>query len=56
MTTPHLEALALRKKQLEGRIEAEMRRPMPDSAALSRLKREKLRLKEEMAREGHPPG
>jgi hypothetical protein len=29
-----------------------MRRPLPDSATLSRLKRLKLKLKEEMRREG----
>jgi hypothetical protein len=51
MANPHLEALASRKKLLEGRIAAEMRRPAPDSATLSRLKREKLKIKEELTRE-----
>ncbi len=54
MANPHLEALAFRKKLLEGQIAAEMRRPAPDSATLSRLKREKLRLKDELEREGGP--
>lgn len=52
MANPHLEALASRKKILEGQIAAEMRRPAPDSTTLTRLKREKLRIKEELAREG----
>lgn len=55
MAHPHLEALASRKKLLEGQIAEEMRRPAPDAATLMRLKREKLRVKEEMMREGARP-
>jgi hypothetical protein len=46
----HLEALKGRHANLEIRIAEEDRRPGRDVDALSRLKREKLRLKEEMER------
>ncbi len=45
-----LESLKSRHAVLERNIADEDLRPMPDSTALSRLKREKLRLKEEMER------
>jgi hypothetical protein len=45
-----LEALKERHTSLENRIFDEDQRPQPDSAALMRLKVEKLRLKEEMER------
>ena len=41
-------ALAERKSQLEGEIEAEHNRPKPDDARLQRFKRLKLRIKDEM--------
>lgn len=47
---PRLRALELRHAELEDRIAAEGGRPRPDEAALARLKREKLALKEEMER------
>ncbi|PZW46754.1 hypothetical protein C8P66_10833 [Humitalea rosea] len=43
-----LRALEERHAALERRIESEDGRPQPDNAALSQLKRDKLRLKEEM--------
>lgn len=46
----HIDALKGRHASLESKIAAEGRRPSPDSAALSRLKLEKLRLKEQMER------
>ena len=46
----HIEALKGRHASLETRIADEDQRPRPDSEALSRLKLEKLRLKEEMER------
>lgn len=46
----HLETLQGKHESLESQISVEDRRPQPDMAALSRLKREKLRLKEEMER------
>ncbi len=45
-----IESLKGRHAQLETRISAEDHRPRPDTEALSRLKVEKLRLKEEMER------
>jgi hypothetical protein len=46
----HIEALKGRHASLETRIAAEDRRPRPDDGALSRMKIEKLRLKEAMER------
>ncbi len=46
----HLSALKERHASLETRIAEEDQRPRPDAEALSRLKREKLRVKEEMER------
>ena len=45
-----IESLKGRHAVLEGRITDEDHRPQPDSQALSRLKVEKLRLKEELER------
>ena len=45
-----LESLKGRHATLEDRIVDEDHRPQPDAQALSRLKVEKLRLKEEMER------
>lgn len=50
MNDVHLANLAARHAQLEASLSAERQRPMPDQTTLSRLKREKLKLKEEMAR------
>ncbi len=46
----HLEALKGRHSSLETKIAAEDSRPRPDTTTLSRMKVEKLRLKEEMER------
>ena len=51
----HILALRDRHASLETRIAEEDQRPRPDNEALSRLKREKLRLKEEMERLARPP-
>jgi hypothetical protein len=45
-----LDALKERHAALESRIADEDQRPRPDSDALTRLKIEKLRVKEEMER------
>ena len=45
-----LDSLKLRHADLETRIADEDHRPRPDSDMLSRLKLEKLRLKDEMER------
>ena len=50
MTTPHLDALSARHDRLEGKISEEMHRPQPDSIRLADLKRQKLKVKEEMVR------
>ena len=43
-----LEALRARHGQLEAAIDDEIHRPHPDDMRLSELKREKLRVKEEI--------
>ncbi len=45
-----LDSLKSRHTELEVRIAEEDHRPMPDPDVMSRLKREKLHLKEEMER------
>jgi hypothetical protein len=45
-----IESLKSRHAGLESRIFEEDQRPQPDAGTLSRLKLEKLRLKEEMER------
>lgn len=45
---PRLQALNDRHQALEAQIAQEGTRPRPDELALARMKREKLRLKEEM--------
>lgn len=52
MATAHLDALASRHAHLESTIFDEMQRPMPDTFRLSQWKKEKLRLKEQIEREG----
>jgi hypothetical protein len=51
MANAHLEALNARHARLDGMIAAEMTRPLPDPARLSSLKRQKLKLKEEIQRQ-----
>jgi hypothetical protein len=51
-----IESLRTRHAGLENRIFEEDHRPQPDSGALSRLKLEKLRVKEEMERLKGAPG
>jgi hypothetical protein len=45
-----IQALAQRHASLEERIEQEDNRPRPDGSALTQLKLQKLRLKQEMER------
>ena len=47
---PRLRSLEDRHATLERQIASEDARPKPDAEALTRLKREKLRLKEEIER------
>jgi len=51
MQQPHASALQAKHADLEDRIEEENSRPHPDEALLARLKKEKLRIRDEL--EGH---
>ncbi len=48
MVNAHLNALSEKHANLESRIDSEVHRPMPDFVRLAQLKKEKLRLKEEL--------
>ena len=50
MLSTHYTALETKHATLDRRIAEESGRPMPDSALLSGLKKQKLRLKEEMTK------
>lgn len=50
MLQPHLESLMEKHAHLQSVIDEENHRPMPDTVRVTQLKREKLRLKEEIAR------
>ena len=49
MANAHISALQSKHAELDARIEREEHRPMPDMATLHRLKKEKLKLKEEIS-------
>ncbi|MCB5426137.1 DUF465 domain-containing protein [Altererythrobacter sp. CC-YST694] len=49
METSHLAALQNKHEGLERRIRDEMNRPSPDEVILQSLKKQKLRIKEEIA-------
>ncbi len=51
MTETSLESLQTHHAELEQQIEQELARPMPDQALIADLKKQKLRIKDEM--EGH---
>jgi hypothetical protein len=48
----YVESLRSKHAHLEQQIDDELHRPLPDQSILTRLKREKLRIKDEMARLG----
>ena len=48
MDSSHTAALQSKHQGLEQRIREEMTRPVPDNAILQSLKRQKLRIKEEL--------
>jgi hypothetical protein len=48
----HVESLRSKHAHLEQEIDDELHRPLPDQSVLTRLKREKLRIKDEIARLG----
>lgn len=45
----HLDALMAKHEGLEARLREELKRPSPDSARIQSLKKQKLKIKEEMA-------
>jgi hypothetical protein len=49
MQQAHMSALQHRHADIEARILEESQRPLPDMATLSRLKKEKLKVKEAIA-------
>ncbi len=49
MQTTHQTALETKHQLLDRRIAEEVHRPMPDAITLAGLKKQKLRLKEEIA-------
>ncbi|HKX90320.1 MAG TPA: DUF465 domain-containing protein, partial [Sphingopyxis sp.] len=48
MSTSHLSTLKSRHADLDAKIANEERRPAPDTGVLAQLKKQKLKLKEEM--------
>jgi len=48
----YVEGLRHKHAHLEEEIDDELHRPMPDQVTLTRLKREKLKIKDEIARLG----
>jgi hypothetical protein len=48
----YVEGLRSKHAHLEEEIDDELHRPMPDQTTLTRLKREKLKIKDEIARLG----
>lgn len=51
LNTSHVDALAHKHAGLEARLQAEMARPAPDTAMVQDIKKQKLKLKEEIARQ-----
>jgi hypothetical protein len=49
MNEEHAAALRAKHANLEAKIEDELKRPHPDEATVSYLKRQKLRIKDELA-------
>lgn len=49
MENSHISALSAKHAGLEARIKAESSRPMPDAILVASLKKQKLRVKEEMS-------
>ncbi|MDF0543498.1 YdcH family protein [Sphingobium sp. H39-3-25] len=49
MDNSHISALQAKHAGLDARIRSENSRPMPDTSLLATLKKQKLRLKEELS-------
>ena len=50
MQNAHFQALSAKHSNLDQRISDESHRPLPDHLLIAQLKKQKLRVKEEMAR------
>lgn len=50
MHTSHVDALQTKHAGLDARIRSELARPAPDAAMVQDLKKQKLKIKEELAR------
>ncbi len=50
MHTSHVDALQTKHAGLDARLQQEMARPAPDAAMVRDIKKQKLRIKEEIAR------
>ena len=50
----HIEELQKKHQQLATAVEAEQRKPAPDSLMLAQMKKQKLHLKQEIERLGAP--
>jgi hypothetical protein len=50
MLTSHVDALQTKHAGLDARLRQEMARPAPDTAMVADIKKQKLRLKEEISR------
>ncbi len=48
MANAHLASLAARHAALDATLSSEAQRPVPDQAVMTRLKREKLKVKEQL--------
>lgn len=46
----HIQALRTKHQTLDTELQTETRRPYPDTTTITRLKREKLRVKDEITR------
>ncbi|MGD9511237.1 MAG: YdcH family protein [Geminicoccaceae bacterium] len=51
----HVDSLRNKHAHLEHLIDEELHRPMPDQSTVVRMKKEKLRIKEEIERLRHAP-
>lgn len=49
MQNTHMSALEAKHAGLDARLNEENQRPFPDMATIARLKKEKLKIKEELA-------
>ncbi|WP_133366575.1 YdcH family protein [Qipengyuania sediminis] len=50
MATPHVDALTTKHAGLDARLAEELARPAPDASRIQDIKKQKLRIKEEIAR------